>query len=124
MDGKSGSDGLFALVIEGHDLGMFTMCWGLDAEPATGMVVLSRPLTGDAAIVSAWIQGRAGGSVGASGEITMLGPERAPLACWSLEDVVPVQWTRGTGESSAHETLELSCAGLSQVIHGRSKIMM
>ncbi|MEV0698653.1 hypothetical protein AB0I53_12150 [Saccharopolyspora sp. NPDC050389] len=109
MRAADGLDGLFEVRIGDRDLGVFTSCAGL--ETGTGVVVLSRPPTGRVAAMSAWLRSRPEKSVG---EITMLGPERAPLACWSLAGVVPVQWT-GRGPGASFETLELSCADLTQV---------
>ncbi|CAM03486.1 tail tube protein gp19 [Saccharopolyspora erythraea NRRL 2338] len=115
------SEGLFQVVIGAHDLGVFTGCRGLESGPESGAIVLSRPWTRHAAVVSAWMDDGGSDEPGTEGgEITMLGPERAPLACWTLEDVVPVQWNGavdGSGDAdSGLETLELSCAGLSKVI--------
>ncbi|MEV0083784.1 hypothetical protein [Saccharopolyspora sp. NPDC050642] len=110
MTGSDGLDGLFEVRIGDRDLGMFTSCAGL--ETGTGVVVLSRPQAGRAAAMSDWLRSRPEKSIG---EITMLGPERAPLACWSLAGVKPVQWT-GRGPGAPFETLELSCADLTRII--------
>ncbi|MEU6263508.1 hypothetical protein [Saccharopolyspora shandongensis] len=115
MTGVDGLDGLFEVRIGERDLGVFTSCTGLEA--GTGVVVLSRPPVGRTAAMSDWLRSRPEKSIG---EITMLGPERAPLASWSLAGVMPVQWTggerRGGRPGAPFETLELSCADLTRII--------
>ncbi|TDD48809.1 hypothetical protein [Saccharopolyspora elongata] len=110
MTGSDGLDGLFEVRIGDRDLGVFTSCAGLEA--GTVVVVLSRPQAGRAAAMLDWLRSRPEKSIG---EITMLGPERAPLASWSLAGVMPVQWN-GRGPGAPFETLELSCADLTRII--------
>ncbi|MFE2865907.1 phage tail protein [Embleya sp. NPDC059259] len=131
---------LFRLTIGTHELGSFTRCeglgcfmemeeileggandrvWQLPTRLRFTPVALSRPLTAQTALIAAWLRLQAHRPARLPGYLVALGPDRAPLAGWVLEGVVPLRWTGPTFDTeqsqAAHETLEIAHNGFGAV---------
>lgn len=131
----------FSVLIDGHDLGVFTSCDGLGFEVVVEQreeggnngyvhqlpsrvkyqnVKLKRPVNADSAAVTRWF-GEVVTSLGAkdgaetTAEISAMTTEGTKIATWNLRGVIPIKWTGPSlsvdSAKVAEESLELAHHG-------------
>lgn len=127
----------FSLEIDGVDVGTWATCRGLsvtlaaDRHEAGGMgadymhqlrgrlsygnITLTRPVGPDTAKVVKWITTE-GKRQKTTAQISALSPDGKTVCSWTLQGVVPVQWTgpdfdATSGGATAMETLEIAHEG-------------
>ncbi|MFI6090568.1 phage tail protein [Streptomyces sp. NPDC051218] len=127
----------FKLAIGGNDLGAFHTCSGLGAqveveEYAEGgnngfawqlpsritwsNITLTRPVTGDTAKITRWLDELVQRVEPKDGEIVALKPDLSRIISWQVLGIIPVRWQGPSfdpGQSEAAvETLEIAHEGL------------
>ncbi len=126
----------FGVTVDDVDLGVFTACEGLSLRfevterPEGGLngfvhqlpgrvsysnVTLRRPVNADTPKVNRWLASQVDGVRRTTAEITAMTVEGTTVASWSLDGVVPVQWSAPSlsvdSTNVAVETLELAHHG-------------
>lgn len=126
----------FSVVVDGHDLGVFTGCDGLGVEVVVETrqeggnnefvhqlpvrltytnVKLTRPVNRDSAAVARWFASMGGDLRRTNARIAAMRLDGTTVTSWSLRDVFPVRWQGPSlsvdTDKAASETLELAHHG-------------
>lgn len=126
----------FLVKIDDNDLGSFNSCDGLGVEVVLEQreeggnngfvwqlptrvkysnVKLTRPVGKDSAKLTAWLTSFAAGVQRQTATISAMSADRAVVATWNLDGVIPVRWTGPSlnpdSPKVATETIELAHHG-------------
>lgn len=136
VDSESAVAVCFSVEIDGHDLGLFTSCEGLELEIEVEQreegglnsyvhqlpgrisysnVKLTRPVNGDTGKVTTWFASMATGVSRTTARIAAMTAEGTVVAEWSLTGVIPVRWS---GPSMGADRVEVAKESLELAHHG------